>query len=196
MADDREMMARVQAGEQSALELLFARWEGPLFAYFHRLGCHPSWTEDLVEETLVTLYRRCQRYDPSRPFAPWLYGIARLVWKDHLRHRGRDLYGAAPLEEVEGAPATEPTALQAAERQEQSERVRAAIQGLPVEQREAFVLRHYHGLSYDDIARVVEAPLGTVKWRIHQGVRRLERVVIEERAINAPRRADPRRSGG
>jgi RNA polymerase sigma-70 factor (ECF subfamily) len=179
------MMARVQAGEQTALELLFARWEGPLFAYFHRLGCRPSWTEDLVEETLVTLYRRRQRYDPSRPFAPWLYGIARLVWKDHLRHRGRDLYGAVPLDDVEGALATEPTALQAAERREQSELVRAAIQGLPVEQREAFVLRHYHGLSYDEIAGVVEAPLGTVKWRIHEAVRRLERAVMPGRVREA-----------
>lgn len=185
MADDREMMARVKAGEESALELLFARWEGPLFAYFHRLGCHPSWTEDLVEETLVALYRRQQRYDPLRPFAPWVYGIARLVWKDHLRHRGRDLYGAVPFEEVEGALATESTALKAAEQREQSELVRAAIQGLPAEQREAFVLRHYHGLSYDEIATIVEAPLGTVKWRIHEAVHRLKRVVTPGRVREA-----------
>jgi RNA polymerase sigma-70 factor (ECF subfamily) len=178
MPDDPELMARVTAGEQSALELLFARWEGPLFAYFHRLGCHPSWTEDLVEETLVTVYRRRDRYDPSRPFAPWLYGIARLVWKDHLRHRGRDLYGAASLVDVEGAPADEPDALRAAQRWEEAEVVRSAIQGLSMEQREAFILRHYHGLSYDEIAKVVEAPLGTVKWRIHEAMRRLQHVLI------------------
>jgi RNA polymerase sigma-70 factor (ECF subfamily) len=177
MFDDRELMARVRAGEQSALELLFARWEAPLFAYFYRLGCHPSWTEDLVEETLLALYRRRERYEASRPFAPWLYGIARLVWKDHLRHRGRDLYGSASLEEVGGVPAGEPDALSTAERHEESELVRSAIQGLPLEQREAFVLRHYHGLSYDEIASAVEAPLGTVKWRIHEAMRRLERVV-------------------
>ena len=181
MADDREMMARVKAGEQSALELLFARWEGPLFAYFHRLGCHPSWTEDLVEETLVTLYRRRQRYDPARPFPPWLYGIARLVWKDHRRHRGRDLYGATAIEDVDAALVTEPEALDAAERHEEGELVRAAIQGFPAEQREAFILRHYQGLSYEEIATLVNAPLGTVKWRIHEAVRRLERLVMPER---------------
>jgi RNA polymerase sigma-70 factor (ECF subfamily) len=148
-----------------------------LFAYFHRLGSHPSWTEDLVEETLVTVHRRRDRYDPSRPFAPWLYGIARLVWKDHLRHRGRDLYRAGSLEDVEHVPTTEPDALRAVERWEQGELVRAAIQRLPLEQREAFILRHYHGLSYDEIAKAVEAPLGTVKWRIHEAMRRLESVL-------------------
>jgi RNA polymerase sigma-70 factor (ECF subfamily) len=177
MPDDSELMARVAAGEQSALELLFTRWEGPLFAYFHRLGCHPSWTEDLVEEALVTLHRRRQRYDASRPFAPWLYGIARLVWKDHLRHRGRDLYGAASIADVEGPQAAEPDALSAAQAREDADIVRSAIQGLSMEQREAFVLRHYHGLSYDEIAKVVEAPLGTVKWRLHEAMRRLQHVL-------------------
>jgi len=68
-------------------------------------------------------------------------------------------------------------ALPAAERQEEGELIRTAIQGLPTDQREAFILRHYHGLSYDEIAKAVEVPLGTVKWRIHEAVRRLERYV-------------------
>jgi RNA polymerase sigma-70 factor (ECF subfamily) len=181
MPDDQELMARVKEGEQSALELLFARWEGPLFAYFHRVGGHPSWVEDLVEETLVTLYRRRSRYDPARPFGPWLYGIARLVWKDHLRHRGRDLYGAMTLDEVEAIPTPDLDAVHVAERREEGDLIRAGILGLPVEQREAFILRHYHGLSYDEIARVVGAPLGTVKWRIHEAVRRLEGYVTQRR---------------
>ena len=174
MATDAEVMARVAAGEQSALELLFARWEGPLFGYFYRLGGHPSWIEDLVEETLVTLYRRRARYDPTRAFAPWIYGIARLVWKDHLRHRGRELYGATSLAEVEDTPAPGPDPLRTAQRREEGDRIRFAIQRLPMEQREAVILRHYHGLSYEEIARVVDAPLGTIKWRIHEAVRRLE----------------------
>ncbi len=173
MTTDAELMARVAEGEQSALELLFTRWEGPLFAYFHRLGSHPSWVEDLVEETLVTLYRQRKRYDPARPFSPWLYGIARLVWKDHLRHRGRDLYRTRPLDEADAAVSPEPDALLRAEREEQAALIQSAIQGLPVEQREAFILRHYHGLSYEEIAKAADVPLGTIKWRIHEAVRRL-----------------------
>lgn len=119
VADDRELMARVKEGERSALEVLFARWEGPLFAYCYRLGTDPNSVGDLVEETLVTLYRRRQRFDAARPFPPWLYGIARLVWKDHLRHRGRNLYGAVSLDEAEAMVTQEPDALDVAEREEE-----------------------------------------------------------------------------
>jgi RNA polymerase sigma-70 factor (ECF subfamily) len=56
-----------------------------------------------------------------------------------------------------------------------------AIQRLPAEQRETFILRHDHGLSYEKIASAVGAPLGTVKWRIHEAMRRLERDVTPRR---------------
>lgn len=174
MLDDRELMARVREGEQSALELLFARWEEPLFAFFYRLGCPPNWVEDLTEEVLVTVYRRRYRYDPGRPFAPWLFGIARLVWKDHLRHRRRETSHAAPLEAAEGMPASDPGPSDMAEVREEAEAVGRAIQRLPEEQKAAFVLRHYHGLSYEEVAEALGVPLGTVKWRIHEAVRRIK----------------------
>ncbi|MBI4610249.1 MAG: sigma-70 family RNA polymerase sigma factor [Candidatus Rokubacteria bacterium] len=181
MADDRELMARVRERDESALEILFTRWEGPLFAFFYRLGCPPSWVEDLTEEVLVTVYRRRQRYDLDRPFAPWLYGIARLVWKDHLRHRGREITHAVPLEAAAQLPASDLGPSATAEKVEEAEGIRRAIQQLPEEQREAFVLRHYHGLSYEEIAEALQVPLGTVKWRIHEAVRRLEASLVVSR---------------
>ncbi len=167
-------MARVKEGEESALELLFARWEAPLFAFFYRLGCQPISVEDLVEEALVTVYRRRHRYDVDRPFAPWLFGIARLVWKDHLRHRGRESAHTVPLEAATRVPASDPGPSEIAETLEEAEVVRRAIQHMPEEQRETFILRHYNDLSYEDISKALQVPLGTVKWRIHEAVRRLE----------------------
>ncbi len=82
--------------------------------------------------------------------------------------------GGVSLDEAEAVVAPEPDALDVAIREEERERIRAGIATLSAEQRETFVLRHYHGLSYDEIARIVGAPLGTVKWRIHEAVRRLE----------------------
>jgi DNA-directed RNA polymerase specialized sigma24 family protein len=111
MTADRELMARVVVGEQSALKLP------------------------------VTLYRRGWGHAPLRPFSPCLY----------------DPYGASSLEEVKDAPAEDLDTLGVAERWEQGELVHSAIQGLPPEQREAFILRHDHGLSDDEIAKVVEA---------------------------------------
>jgi len=180
--DDRELMARVREGEQSALELLFARWEGPLFGFFYRLGCPPSSVEDLTEEVLVSVYRRRHRYDLDRPFAPWLFGIARLVWKDYLRHRGREISHTAPLGAAKQVPASDFGPSDLAEAREEAEAIRRAIQRLPDEQRETFLLRHYHGLSYEEIAQALQIPLGTVKWRIHEAARRLEvSVVVSQR---------------
>ncbi|MFQ5893531.1 MAG: RNA polymerase sigma factor, partial [Nitrospinota bacterium] len=137
-------MARVKEGEQSALEMLFARWEGPLFAFFYRLGCPPNWVEDLAGEALVVVYRRRHSYDFGRPFAPWLYGIARLVWKDHLRLRGREVK-TLPLEAASGVRARDPSPSDLAEAREEVEVVRRAIQDLPDAQKAAITLRHYHG---------------------------------------------------
>jgi RNA polymerase sigma-70 factor (ECF subfamily) len=74
----------------------------------------------------------------------------------------------------EGVPASDFGPLDLAEAREEAEAVRRAIQHLPDEQRETLILRHYHGLSYEEIAETLQVPLGTVKWRIHEAVRRLE----------------------
>jgi RNA polymerase sigma-70 factor (ECF subfamily) len=170
---DGELMERVAAGEQSALELLFGRWEGRVFEYFYRLGCPLTAVADLTEEVLVLVYRRRHHYDPARPFPPWLFGVARLVWKDYLRHRGREFRRSLPLEEVEWLPAPDVDPAGAVEADETLGRLRRAVERLPEEQRMTFLLRHYHGLSYEEVAAALGVPLGTVKWRLHDAVRRL-----------------------
>jgi RNA polymerase sigma-70 factor (ECF subfamily) len=174
MLDDQELMARVRDGEESALEQLFARWEGALFAFFYRLGCPPSAVEDLTEEVLVSLYRQRRRYEVGRPLAPWLYGIARLVWKDYLRHRGREMRHTAPLEAAGAVPSSDLGPEGLAETREAVDAVRSGIRHLSEEQRVVFLLRHYQGLSYQEISDTLEVPLGTVKWGLHEAVRRLE----------------------
>lgn len=186
MPDDEELMVRVREGEQSALEGLFARWEPRLFAFFYRVGCPPSSVADLTEEVLVSVFRQRQRYDPARPFAPWLYGVARLVWRDHLRHHRREVSHTVPFDAVSRAPATGPAPAEIAEAREEADTVRRAIERLPDALKVAFVLRHYHGLSYQELAEAVQAPLGTVKWRIHEAMRRLETALARPRTGRSP----------
>lgn len=181
MVPDEELMARVRDGERSALELLVARWEGPLFAFFYRQGCPPGAVEDLTEDAFVCLFRQRHRYDPRRGFAPWLFGIARLVWKNYLRHHGRAMVQAVPLDEAADVPADDLDPSRVAEAHEAADRVRRAIERLPDEQKATFLLRHYHGLSYEEIARALDVPLGTVKWRIHDAVRRLSAALAVRR---------------
>lgn len=180
MVDDRELMARVRAGEHAALEALFSRWEAPIFEFFCRLGC-PLWAVgDLTEEVLVLVYRRSDRYDASRPLSPWLFGIARLVWRDYRRRRGREVGRTVPVEDVEGFPgAADPAGV--AEGHQAVEQLRRAVSDLPEEQQMTFLLRHFHGLSYEEVAQVLGIPLGTVKWRLHDTMQRLKRSLAAHR---------------
>lgn len=173
MRQDYELMARVQGGDWDALAILLARQERPLFAFFHRLGCDPNSVEDLVQEVMIRIYEGRRRYDPARPFSPWLYGIARHVWQDHLRRRGRlhiTLRAAESAEDLD-SPVLDP--LERRQAGEEAERVRRALERLPEDQRVTLILRHFHGLNYEEIAETMGLPLGTVKWRIHDAMRKL-----------------------
>lgn len=170
---DEELIAGVGRGDWRALERLLTRYEGPLFRFFYRLGCRAGWCEDLVQTVMIRVYEQCARYDASRRFAPWLYGIARNVWREHIRQQVRDR--AEPLEEDSGdagtGDATDP--LERAEVAEEIHLVRRALLRLPQEERLTLVLRHWHGLTYAEIAETLDVPLGTVKWRIHDAHRKL-----------------------
>lgn len=166
-------MARVAEGDWDALETLLARVETPLFAFLYRLGCRPDLIEDLVQEVMIRLYEYRHRYDPARPFRPWLFGIAVFVWKNARRRRGREqarLESWATTAELTGSSSDPHDRAQALE---EAERVRQAVQGLPETERLPLLLRHYHGLSYAEIQQALEIPLGTVKTRIHTAVQKV-----------------------
>jgi len=176
-------MAKVAEGDWDALEALLTRVEAPLFAFLYRLGCRPDLIEDLVQEVMIRLYEYRHRYDPARPFRPWLFGIAVFVWKNARRQRGRE---QARIERwAMGAELTAPSSDpdDRAQTLEEAERVRRAVQGLPEAERLPLLLRHYHGLSYAEIQQALEIPLGTVKTRIHTAVQKVgaayRRLVLE-----------------
>ncbi len=165
-------MRRVAAADWSALEELLRRYEARLFGFFHRLGCDPGACDDLVQAVMIRLYETRRRYRPRRRVAPWIYGIAHNVWRDHLRHRARqraDALGEATAD----TRAREPDPLRRAQQTEESERVRRALERLPPEQRLTLILRHWQGLTYGEIAEALRVPLGTVKWRIHDAHRKI-----------------------
>ncbi|MBI2466857.1 MAG: RNA polymerase sigma factor [Candidatus Rokubacteria bacterium] len=168
---DEQLIAGVTRGDWRALESLLRRYEGPLFGFFYRLGCRAGWCEDLVQTVMIRVYEQCGRYDASRRFAPWLYGIARNVWREHLRQRARDR--AEPLEDGDAGTDDAADPLERAEVAEEIHLVRRALLRLPQEERLTLVLRHWQGLTYEEIAETLDVPLGTVKWRIHDAHRKL-----------------------
>lgn len=178
---DEELMSRARTGDRAAFVELINRYEGPLYGYLHRILRDPDTARDAFQETWFKLQVAIDRFDPNLRFAPWLYRIATNHARDLLR-RGKHRRHASLdqpigedgdqtlLDRVAGSDRTpEETVLDA----DMGARIHDAVSGLPRRQREAFVLRHYQGLSYEEIAAAIGCSLSSVKSNIHHAVVRL-----------------------
>lgn len=166
-------MARIAAGDRAALRQLYEATSAKLYAVCLRILSDKDESEDVLQEVYLTIWRRADRYDPARAgVMAWISTIARNRAIDRLRARGPMAY-AEPVEELEiedGAP-TADALLEGAERAgalhdcmaELDERTRGVI-------RTAF----FEGVTYEALARRVDAPLGTVKSWIRRGLIRLK----------------------
>lgn len=176
MEPDERLMERSQQGDQGAFETLVRRYEARLYAFFFRLtgGRGTAVAEDLFQETFLRAFKNRSAFDLQRTFAPWLYGIAAIVWKDHLRREARAKGWPALSEEAAEAQATpfhnRTKLVEELERREVHEIVREEIGRLPPDPRLVLILRHYQGLSYQEIGKALNLPLGTVKSRLHSAI--------------------------
>lgn len=164
---DRELMARVQGGDETALGLLMERWERPVKAVIARLVGNAGEAEELAQEAFVRLWQTRERFRAGAEFRPWMLSLALNLARNRLRWwRRRPLVALeewTPLPPADGADGA--GALEALER---AEAVRAAVAALPLEQRAALVLFEYEGLGQAEIAQIA----GTTSKAIE---RRLER---------------------
>ncbi len=164
---DRELVERARAGERSAFDLLVARYQRRLLRLVLRLLRDQAEAEDVVQETFLRAYRALPRFRGDAAFYTWLYRIALNGARNAiLRRRQRGAPQgvtpaqlAAPVGEV-GTPESMLLSKQV------MQTVDAAMEALPLELRTAIVLREIEGLSYEEIAQIMECPLGTVRSRI------------------------------
>ena len=160
--DDELLAVRCQLGEAEAFDALVARWHPPLWAYARRLSGSDDAAGDAVQEIWLRVIRALPGLrEPSR-LRPWIFGIARRTLMDRLRAQY-----AAPrdadvdLEELEGEGDAA-----VVEAEEESAALHAALQRLPVIEREVLVLFYLRELSLAEIAGLLNVPAGTVKSRL------------------------------
>ncbi len=169
---DEALIARHAAGDVAAFEVLYERHELPLWRYLLRQCRDRATAEELMQETWFAVTREAARFHPDGRFAPWLYTIARHRVID--RHRASrpteslDATGTGDEEPLAARLADEasPSPLAASERMDQGQAILAALNRLPPEQREAFVLQAEGDLSVEDIARVTGTTFETAKSRL------------------------------
>jgi len=179
-----------QQGHEPAFRELVRRYERPVFALLYRMVRDRALAEDLAQETFIKVLNGIGSYNPQFKFSSWIFKIANNAAIDQLRKRDPETLS------LDGSPsATSPeemratalqlgdrgeTPLQEVEARELGSAIERAIARLRPEYRACILLRHVEGHSYEEIARILDLPLGTVKTYIHRARNEL-RVYLEDR---------------
>ncbi len=170
-------MERYQNGDGAAFEALYAALAGPLRRYLLGLARNSTLAEDLLQETFLQLHRARRSYQPGRPVRPWAFAIARHVALMDRRTRSRK-----PLESFPEGEAPEVPVPAEAEAFGDRDSIRSALATLPHDRREAIVLHHVAGLSFQEIGSALGIRSGAAKLRAHRGMVMLRELIRGPRA--------------
>jgi len=189
---DEELVARASAGEVDAFNQLVTRWERPIYALAYRTLGREEDARDVVQEAFLRAYRGLRGFKGEAKFSSWLYRITLNLCRDWIRRERRTPLvqvpeGVDPVDLADERVAPQESVEELVARREMSEAVAKAMAELPEEQRTAIMLKEYHGLTFQEIADMLDCPLSTVKTRLYQGLsvlrRRLERRQAEEASL-------------
>ena len=185
---DEELVASSLAGDRSAFDQLVLRWDRKIQGAIYRLIGSEEEARDLCQEAFLKAYRGLGAFKGEARFSSWLYQIALNLCRDRMRRRrGRTLVSLDALEADGQAPVLreEANALDLVEARDLQQRVKAAVLALADEQREVIVLKEYEGLTFQEIAEVLDLPVSTVKTRLYRGLDRLRERLVRE-GVGAP----------
>ena len=183
---DQQLVARVKKGDSRAFDMLVLKYQHKIFGLISRYIKDADEVQDVAQEAFIKAYRALPKFRGDSAFYTWLYRIAINTAKNHLVSRSRrppgsdvdvedaEYYeGGAALRDIESPE----NALFGAELKEV---VEAAIADLPDDLRSAVTLREFDGLSYEDIAEIMDCPVGTVRSRIFRAREAIDNKVRDQ----------------
>jgi RNA polymerase sigma-70 factor (ECF subfamily) len=176
--DDRELATMAAEGREPAFRELLARYERPVFSLIYRMVRDRTQAEDLAQEAFVRAFNAIGTYKTGYKFSNWILKIANNHTIDHLRKRRLDtvsIHGSPHATTAEEAShselvvvSTDENPHEYLEHKELGGQIERAIGRLRAEYRTAVILRHVEGYAYDEIAEIMQVPLGTVKTYLHR----------------------------
>ena len=172
IATDQQLVARVQKGDSRAFDMLVLKYQHKIFSLISRYVRDADEVQDVAQEAFIKAYRSLPGFRGDSAFYTWLYRIAINTAKNHLVSRSRRPPGSdVELEDAEyfesgGGLRTIETPETALFGEELKAVVQDAISALSEDLRTAITLREFDGLSYEDIADIMDCPVGTVRSRI------------------------------
>ena len=178
---DADLMAHMAAGNTAAMELLYDRYNRPVYSFAYRMLGDREHAEELLQEVFLRAWRRSSRFSDTRgSLISWLLSITHNMAIDELRKQQRRPRKAESAEPDvllgtlhDTAPSVETQAILA----DRQRMVRAALAELPENQRLVLEMGYFNGLTQREIAETLDVPLGTIKTRMRLGLRKLQDAV-------------------
>ena len=184
---DEELVARSIGGDADSFNELVLRWERPIYALAYRTIGREEDARDVCQETFLRAFRALPGFRGQAKFSSWLYRIALNLCRDWIRRERRAPIVQPPenVDLIELAAAAEPSESieDLVARRDLAQSVERAMALLPEEQRTAIVLKEYHGLTFQEIADLMNCPLSTVKTRLYQGLTVLRRELAKPSSV-------------
>ncbi len=170
---DEELMLAFKNGDGRAFRTLFDRYKNPVYGYVRRRVNDPGRAEEITQDVFMALVQHRNGYEVTASFRTYLYRIALNRIASEHRKKKEEAWPETPEGQPVAVPATggDPAVVQ---------QVREALARLEPQQREIVMLREYEGLSYDEIARVLEVPVGTVRSRLFRAKMALRELLLPQ----------------
>ena len=176
---DEELIFNFQQGDIHAFEEIVRRYKNPLYNFTNRLLGDSIFSEDIVQETFLRVYRNKHRYHQIAKFSTWIYTIASNLAKTELRRRKIRKFFSISSKGTDERDYDLPDLGTDVEKEIdgvlKNEIILKEINALPAHFRQAVLLRDVQDLSYDEISVILSVPLGTVKSRVNRGRGRLQK---------------------
>jgi RNA polymerase sigma-70 factor (ECF subfamily) len=162
---DAQVVRDILSGDRDAYRLLVRRYGGVLFNHAVRMVGSQDDASDLAQKALVKGYQKLSSCKEPERVGAWLFRILSNMAKDHVRSpRRKDL----SIEQLPEIPENQGTPADSVQRSELRDRLQQALESLTPDQREAFVLKHVEGRSYEEMAAVLEVSSASLKMRVHR----------------------------
>lgn len=164
--NEANLIVRAKEGDRYAFEILIGNNFSVLKGYVLKLTCNKDLTEDIIQETLLSAVIHIDSFTPNAKFSTWLIKIATNKYRDYLR---KNKETEILLDVLPSSYSLEDEII----KKENLEEVLRILKDMPNDKRIVCILKHYYGYSYEEISDIVNCPIGTVRSRLHYGIKEI-----------------------
>lgn len=167
------MVGKARLGDKQALETLLCNNYKIVYGYLLKLTMNEDLARDLTQDVMVKAITHIKTFSGKAKFSTWLVSIASNAYKDNLRRKKKISDVEIETLEIQSPDSVEEIVLQKGE----ILKIKKVLTDIPEEKRKVFILKHYYNYSYEEIARILNCPLGTVRSRLHYCIKKLRQLL-------------------